>query len=190
MRKRELPSSNATHMTTEIVVVVCALVSLYPGIGRTQRLDTGHQRQGMHSCCREGESLPNCGVCKDNEVIVGVHVGENLLLCQAVNGPDFQTEKKDPAPGQASPGTQYCDPPNKNCMHSCPDGWVMTGFRHDQNVLLCVQWGQQPNVYTGEGQFKLSVDPEQNPFNPKSISLSNPMREVRTCLHRSQYLPV
>ena len=80
-------------------------------------IDTGTQRNGMHSC-------------PVGQFVLGVHVAKNLLICATI--PDnFGAEIVDK-------NTQ------EQGMHACPFGMAMTGLHANKNLLACAPLTNPP----------------------------------------------
>jgi hypothetical protein len=91
--------------------VAAATMSTAAQASTGEFIDTGTQRNGMHTCPL-------------NTFMVGNHVDKNLLLCTDAFGAWQGAEFVDS-------GTQY------QGMHACPEGTAMTGIHVDKNRFSC-----------------------------------------------------
>ena len=99
---------------------LCVVVSVFACVPQLQSqgtIDTGTQRNQMHSC-------------PVGQFIIGVQENKNRLLCLAGKG-DFAHEVVD--------GTTQ-----EQNMHACPPGMAMTGLQASKNLLACTPLTDAP----------------------------------------------
>jgi hypothetical protein len=94
-----------------------------PEIGEsTSALALDAPFRDFSTVCTVGGVSMHC--CPSGSVMVGIHVGRNVLKCARPFAGTFGTRTLDA-------GT------NRNDMHACPRGQLMVGIRVDQNLLVC-----------------------------------------------------
>lgn len=105
-------------------------------------IDTGTQRNGMHSC-------------PIGQFVLGVQAEKNYLLCAPLPG--------NPVTEIVDRGTQ------ERGMHACPMGMAMTGLQVADNLLACTQLTSPPParfVDTNTQKMGMHACPGNNPGDP------------------------
>src|SRR5689334_9525654 len=99
----------ALPLVLAALLIVCS--NAIPAAASSEFVDSGTARNGMHSC-------------PVGTWVVGIHVGNNLLLCSS-------------AFGGYPAGSEIIDQYGYDFGRSCPDGMAMTGFHQANNLLAC-----------------------------------------------------
>jgi len=96
------------HVTSPLLL----LLLVFSTCTQAEKVDHGTARQGMHAC--------PLGM-----YMTGIHVGNNLLLCENLGqGYSISEERLDRTTADFN-------------MHACPRGFAMTGIHVADNILLC-----------------------------------------------------
>lgn len=114
------------------LILLCLLTTT---VLAQEAIDRSTQRNGMHAC-------------PAGQLMTGVHVGNNQLLC---------------APGKGDFAHEIVDANTvRNQMHACPVGYAMTGLHVDSNLLSCVKLidpPQPPLVDPGTARMGMHACP-------------------------------
>ncbi len=76
--------------------------------------------------------------CPSGTAIVGVHIGNNWLVCGALDQQAIATYA-----GKLGVTQRVDPPPTGHYLHECPKNMPMLGFHEGRNLLLCLAVGPE-----------------------------------------------